>query len=355
MSHEKLAVSSEPNTESQMDFTAIDFETANHRRDSACQLAAVVVRDGQMVDRHMWMIKPRPFYFSPRNIEVHGIRPSQVERELEFGELWEAIAPHLTGTCLVAHNAPFDLGVLMECIRVHGHSVPPLQFTCTRLIARAAWPGRNGYGLKPVSDWLGIQFRHHDALEDSVACAKILLAAAATTSSDSLEQLETKLKLARGHADETGYQGATKQKPLRRAKMATRRVETQVNEERIDYETVSKDESVDLQRLFIRAEFLRRLAGQQVVFTGKLKCISRESAEMLATKLGATLQDRVTRSTNVVVVGIPDERTVFSGRAQSHKEQMALSLRSEGHPITLMTEAEFIGLVQHVDVTLASE
>lgn len=339
----------------QMDFTAIDFETANHRRDSACQLAAVVVRNGQVVDRHMWMIKPRPFYFSPRNIDVHGIRPSQVEREPEFGELWETIAPHLTGTCLVAHNAPFDLGVLLECIKVHGHAVPPLQFTCTRLIARAAWPGRSGYGLKPIAEWLGIQFRHHDALEDSVACARILLAAAATTSSESLEQLETKLKLARGHASETGYQGATKQKPMRRAKVSTRRVEAQVNEERADYESASSDVSIDLQRLLIRAEFLRRLAGQQLVFTGKLKCISRESAELLATKLGATLQDRVTRSTNVVVVGAADERTMVAGRVQSHKEQMAMSLRSEGHPITLLTEAEFIGLVQHVDVAMASD
>jgi DNA polymerase III epsilon subunit-like protein len=34
-----------------MDFTAIDFETANQRRDSACQLAAVVGRGGQLVDR----------------------------------------------------------------------------------------------------------------------------------------------------------------------------------------------------------------------------------------------------------------------------------------------------------------
>ena len=31
------------------DFTAIDFETASRRADSACQLAAVVVREGRIV------------------------------------------------------------------------------------------------------------------------------------------------------------------------------------------------------------------------------------------------------------------------------------------------------------------
>jgi DNA polymerase III subunit epsilon len=34
-----------------MDFTAIDFETANNGRHSACQLAAVKVRGGKIVDR----------------------------------------------------------------------------------------------------------------------------------------------------------------------------------------------------------------------------------------------------------------------------------------------------------------
>ena len=45
-------------------FTAIDFETANRRRDSACQLAAVRVRDGQLDQERMWMIRPDPFFFS---------------------------------------------------------------------------------------------------------------------------------------------------------------------------------------------------------------------------------------------------------------------------------------------------
>ena len=46
------------------DFTAIDFETANHQPDSACQLGVVVVRNGQVVDQFTWMIRPEPLYFS---------------------------------------------------------------------------------------------------------------------------------------------------------------------------------------------------------------------------------------------------------------------------------------------------
>jgi len=58
-----------------MDFIAFDFETANRRSDSACQLGAIVVRGGQVVGRHQWMIRPRPFFFHPGNIRIHGIHP----------------------------------------------------------------------------------------------------------------------------------------------------------------------------------------------------------------------------------------------------------------------------------------
>ncbi len=70
-----------------MDFTAIDFETANSARHSACQLAAVTVRGGEIVDQQCWMIRPQPFYFHPMNIRVHGIEPERVADEPEFRHL----------------------------------------------------------------------------------------------------------------------------------------------------------------------------------------------------------------------------------------------------------------------------
>ena len=42
-----------------MDFIAIDFETANHRRHSACAVGIVTVRDGKVVDRFSTLIRPR--------------------------------------------------------------------------------------------------------------------------------------------------------------------------------------------------------------------------------------------------------------------------------------------------------
>lgn len=200
-----------------MDFTAIDFETANTARHSACQLAAVTVRGGEIVDQQCWLIRPRPFYFHPLNIRVHGIEPAQVADEPEFCDCWSAISEYLNDRCLIAHNAPFDIGVLLACLRYHALPIPSLQFSCTRLIAKHTWTDRPAYGLKPLASWLGIRFRHHDALEDSVACAKILLAAADSVGAGTMEQLEQSLSLRRGSAGAWGYRGAARSRSRRSA------------------------------------------------------------------------------------------------------------------------------------------
>lgn len=210
-----------------MDFTAIDFETANSDKHSACQLAVVRVRGGQIVDRQCWLIRPRPLYFSHFNVQVHGIQPAAVEQEPEFDQRWAAIAPYLIqerdDRCLIAHNAPFDIGVLTACLRHHRLPVPNLEFSCTRLIARRTWPDRPGYGLKPLASWLGIEFRHHDALEDSIACASLLLAAAQHVGATSIRDLEDKLSICRGVAGEFGYRSAKGVPARRRSPAAGKR------------------------------------------------------------------------------------------------------------------------------------
>ena len=188
-------------------FTAIDFETASRRSDSACQLAAVRVRDGQIVDQAMWMIRPEPFFFSNFNIEIHGITPQDVENEPTFGDIWDDVRERFGDDCLVAHNAGFDIGVLLACLQRHRIDVPDIHYTCTRAIARNAWPKRRRYGLKPLSDWLGHRFQHHDALEDSIACAKVLQAAGIYCKSGTLQELENKLRLSRGTAGPWGMKG----------------------------------------------------------------------------------------------------------------------------------------------------
>ncbi|TWU10166.1 exonuclease domain-containing protein [Allorhodopirellula heiligendammensis] len=326
-----------------MDFTAIDFETATHQSDSACQLAAVRVRDGEMIDSACWLIRPKPFYISPRNIEIHGITPDMVRDAPEFGELWPEIARTFGDDCLIAHNASFDLGVLLACLKSHGHPAPDMQYSCTRAIARRTWPEQPRFGLKPLSDWLGVRFKHHDALEDSIACAKIALAAAKHLGVESLAQLEERLKLSRGLAGPWGKKGPA---TARRSTVLKVAGTTAANGVKLpEAEVLVSAAGVDVQRLFIRAEFIRPLAGQRVVFTGTLTRIQREDAERLTQVCGGRCVASVSKLTNLLVVGQPDSRTLRSGRSQSTKEEKARSLIADGAGVKIVTEDEFLRLI----------
>lgn len=321
-------------------FTAIDFETASRRPDSACQLAAVRVRDGEMVDNRMWMIRPEPLYFSRSNIRIHGITPEQVQSEQSFGELWADISETLSDDCLVAHNASFDIGVLLACLRSHRQSIPELHFTCTRAIARRTWPHHRRYGLKPLAEWLGIRFRHHDALEDSIACAKILLAAGIDREATSLPDLEKRLKLRRGSAGGWGYQGPTGRiRPRAAAAKATAKEASAplpfLYPNQLAERPSPQHTPVDLQRLLVRAEFIRPLSGMQIVISGRLQRCSEEEAQMLTRRLGGQIQQEIDHQTDLIVIG----------EGESVEQHRLKSPQSDENPVRIVAEDEFFGLI----------
>ena len=158
-------------------FVAIDFETADSGRDSACSVGLVRVEAGRIVGREHRLIRPprTTFQFT----HVHGLTWDDVRDAPPFGVVWPELVPFLDGAeFLAAHHAPFDRSVLAACSAAAGLSPPELPFRCTVRIARAAWrlfPTR----LPDVCRWLDIPLRHHDALSDAEACARIVIAAEA--------------------------------------------------------------------------------------------------------------------------------------------------------------------------------
>ncbi len=158
-----------------MKLVAIDFETANHDPGSACAVAVAVVEDRAIRGTRHWLIRPptAEFVFT----YIHGIDWAQVADKLEFASVWNELEPLITGAdYLVAHNAPFDRRVLMQCCRNAGRPAPAIPFLCTVRMARDAW-GIYPTKLPDVCRKLRIPLNHHDALSDATACAKIAIAA----------------------------------------------------------------------------------------------------------------------------------------------------------------------------------
>lgn len=158
-------------------FVALDFETADQERDSACAIGLVRVENYQIVQRAHHLIRPprRRMLFT----HIHGIRWTDVANQPEFGDLWHQIEPILQDVDFIAaHNASFDQGVLYACCDAHGINRPHYPFICTVQLARKTWklyPTK----LPNVCDYLGIDLDHHQALSDAEACARIVIAAQA--------------------------------------------------------------------------------------------------------------------------------------------------------------------------------
>lgn len=158
-----------------LDFTAIDFETANRYPTSACAIGLVQVRNGKIVNEFFGLIKPEPYYFYRKFIDIHGITPGQVADAPLFEELWGEIACFLDTDALVAHNAGFDMRVLKACLERADIYARLPQHYCTYQLTRKYIKELPNYRLNTVCDYFGIELNHHEALSDARGAAQIML------------------------------------------------------------------------------------------------------------------------------------------------------------------------------------
>ena len=158
-------------------FVAIDFETANSRSDSACAVGLAAGCEGRIVLSRAYLIRPPTGRFTFTGL--HGLDWDKVRDAPTFVELWPTLHGWLDrAKFLAAHNASFDRRVLHACCRRYRLRPPRTPFTCTVQLARAQW-GIRPTRLPDVCRRLRIPLRHHDAGEDALACARIVLAAEA--------------------------------------------------------------------------------------------------------------------------------------------------------------------------------
>src|SRR5690625_7957153 len=107
-----------------MDFIAIDFETANYNRDSACSIGVAQVKAGKIVDTYSSLIKPPNLNFEDKLTEIHGITVDDVHKAPTFIDVWSEIIQRYSCKYIVAHNASFDVSVLRASISNHFELMP---------------------------------------------------------------------------------------------------------------------------------------------------------------------------------------------------------------------------------------
>lgn len=178
-----------------LDFTAIDFETANSSPASACSVGLVRVRGGEVVATAGWLIRPPAGHdeFQEWNIKIHGIHPQDVATAPTWPEQFDRLCGFAGADVLVAHNAGFDLKVLRTASEVTALDCPPYRSLCSLQIARKVYD-LDSYRLPKAAAAAGFaEFSHHDALADARACAQIVIDAARRAGAADVHDLATGL------------------------------------------------------------------------------------------------------------------------------------------------------------------
>jgi DNA polymerase-3 subunit epsilon len=280
-----------------LDFTAIDFETANGFRGSPCSVGLTKVRGGAIVEEASWLMRPPENHdtFDYHNVRIHGIRAEHVAARPRFGELFPEIGAFIGDDILAAHNAAFDLGVIRSGLEVSGLPGPAYDYVCTVMLSRRCYSLVSN-SLPFAAEEAGVPLvNHHDAAEDARACAGILIDIAARNRANSIAELYLSLGLAipRQQAFHPARDELSKATLTALAAAGETRA-AQPFRGGWPEEGENPAPSPD-------AEPGNPLYGQTVVFTGQLG-IPRPEAKIRSAEMGARPESRVTARTSVLVV-----------------------------------------------------
>ncbi len=194
-----------------MNFTALDFETANTKRTSICSVGLAVVENGRIVQTTHQLIRPTPNYFDYQNIAIHGIRPADVADAPSFEEYWPEMQLKIKGP-LVAHNASFDISVLRYILDYIDAPYPKTDYYCTLVMTRIVWQHLRSHKLNQLAQLIGFEFNHHNAEEDAKACAMLVIALANQLKMNSISDLGNGLPMRIGALYERGYRPCGKKR-----------------------------------------------------------------------------------------------------------------------------------------------
>jgi DNA polymerase III subunit epsilon len=285
-----------------MNFIAIDVETANADLASICQIGFVRFLNSQIAEKWESLVDPEDF-FDGMNIDVHGIDEDAVADAPTFSDIGLFLSEQLAGKIVVSHTH-FDRIAINGVFAKYEIALPEITWLDTARVVRRTWLdlSQRGYGLSNVAKRLGIQFQHHNAVEDARAAGEILI-----------------------HA--IGESGLSLEEWLVRARQPIRPIKRSWKSE-----PIARDGNPE-----------GPLSGEVAAFTGALS-LPRHDAADVAARAGCEVADSVTKNTTLLIVGDQDVKKL-AGHEKSSKHRKAEQLIAKGQPIRILRETDFLSLV----------
>lgn len=175
-----------------LDFVAIDFETANQKRGSVCQIGIAKVLDGVTVKKSSVMISPPPGLerFDWRCTNVHGFTARDVVDAPTWPQILDRLLRFAGDLPLVAHSASVERSCIVQASEACDIVPPDFTYFCSLKLAKRAFPREVSHSLGKLSKSVGLpDFDHHDAGADAEASGVLVLDVARRRGADSLTEM----------------------------------------------------------------------------------------------------------------------------------------------------------------------
>lgn len=289
-------------------YVAIDTETTglDPEWDGLIEIAAVRVREGQIVGRFSSLVNPGD-YVDEFITELTGITNEMLQAAPTQETVMPRFMEFIEDSILLAHNANFDINFLYDAAEAAGCAPLCNHFVDTMRISRKVFRELPHHRLSDIVTACGVsQSEAHRAEADARAVVECY------------ETMRTKILAASTEDDFVkGF------KPTGN-----------------HYANILANISATVAEI----DETNPIFGKNVVFTGALSRMERKDAFQIVANLGGIPQDSITTKTNFLVIGNTDyAKNIKNGKTGKMKK--AESYQKKGLEITILSENAFFDLI----------
>ena len=298
------------------DYVVVDIETTGFspRYDEIIEICADRFVNGQRADRFISLVKPAdpvPAYIQ----QLTGITDEMVADADPIEIVLPGFLAFVGDLPVVGHNVNFDVNFIYDRSLEKLGMVFSNDFSDTMRLARRLIPGMENYRLATLAGALGLNksAMHRAGVDCDVTDAVYKhCRAAAIEQYGSVEAFQDAMVTARGNR---------------------RRIRERWKAKDITTGTEAFDTS-------------HPLYGQVCVFTGKLDCLLRKDAMQAVVDVGGICGDRVTKETNILVLGDLSYAASIKG-GKSSKQLKAEKMILDGADLQIISESAFLDLLAY--------
>lgn len=157
-------------------FVVVDLETSGLGYDDhIIEIGAVKILNGEITEKFHTFVEC-PIKLEPEVVLLTGIKDEDLSGAPNVVKALKQLHAFCEGCIIVAHNLPFDYSFMRKYGDEYGIFFDNPQID-TLVMARARLKNADiaNYKLPTLANFFNIEFRHHRALNDAEATAKIFL------------------------------------------------------------------------------------------------------------------------------------------------------------------------------------